>query len=47
MATSTAILGSVLLIALASIYNKDRFQSGKMWWIMVHYIKNDFVIKSL
>ena len=47
MATSTAILGSVLLIALASIYNKDRFQSGIMWWITVHYIKNYFVIKSL
>ena len=30
MATSTAILGSVLLISLASIYNKDRFQSGRL-----------------
>ena len=47
MATSTAILGSVLLIALASIYNKDRFQSGIMWWITLNCINNDFLIKTL
>ena len=28
MATSTAILGGVLFIALASIYNKDRLPSS-------------------